>query len=324
MAAPETTIGGLEIGVLISSVLYGVVTVQACLYSGNKFKDTFLLRGMVALLWLLETTNTAFIWYILHTMTVTLFGKSDVIMSLWPFTIVVLNSAIIGSIVQIFYANRVRILSRDNLTVPIIVWSICLLRCAFSIVVAVRSSQGVGLQNFPERYAWLLAGTFALDVFIDLLNTSMICYHLLRQKSHLKSTQKILDKLLLYTVESGLITSLCAIAILICSLVMPNNLVYLGLYVIFPRLYTTSMLSSLNTRKNLREMNVNSEQVWSTGVFAIATSDVESNAIDPHQATLKSLPARISTPSDCLNYDDRPSLALAPQTHNRTGKYSIG
>ncbi|KAF8582032.1 hypothetical protein K439DRAFT_1635714, partial [Ramaria rubella] len=62
----------------------------------------------------------------------------------------------------------------------------------------------------------------------------------------------------------------------------------------------------LNTRKTLQEMNVNSEQVWSTGVFAVATSDVENNAIYPHQVTLKSLPALISTPSWCLNYDDTP------------------
>ncbi|EEB90645.1 hypothetical protein MPER_11123 [Moniliophthora perniciosa FA553] len=81
---------------------------------------------------------------------------------------------------------------------------------------------------------------------------------------------KTVDTLTLYTLENGLLTCLAATASLITWLVMPNNLIFLGIHfiiekceqrcsgqwvkLIYPEVYANSLLASLNTRKELRQM----------------------------------------------------------------------
>jgi hypothetical protein len=48
MTILDLSVGALEIGVLLSTVLYGVATVQAWLYTERNFKDPIWLRIMVS------------------------------------------------------------------------------------------------------------------------------------------------------------------------------------------------------------------------------------------------------------------------------------
>ncbi|THG98666.1 hypothetical protein EW026_g3548 [Hermanssonia centrifuga] len=49
--------------------------------------------------------------------------------------------------------------------------------------------------------------------------------------------------------------SIATIASLVCWLVMPHNLVYLGLHFMISKLYANSLLASLNARKTLRQVH---------------------------------------------------------------------
>jgi uncharacterized protein (DUF983 family) len=48
MSALDLSIGAVEIGVLFSTLLYGIVTVQVYLYTEGNFKDPLWLRIMVS------------------------------------------------------------------------------------------------------------------------------------------------------------------------------------------------------------------------------------------------------------------------------------
>ena len=47
MSAIELTVGSVEIGTLISSVLFGITSVQVYLYYKNAFRDNLFIRVMV-------------------------------------------------------------------------------------------------------------------------------------------------------------------------------------------------------------------------------------------------------------------------------------
>ena len=47
MTVKDANIGALELGILFSTLLYGVITLQVLTYALSDFKDSFQIRGMV-------------------------------------------------------------------------------------------------------------------------------------------------------------------------------------------------------------------------------------------------------------------------------------
>ncbi|KAJ4489266.1 hypothetical protein C8R41DRAFT_835500 [Lentinula lateritia] len=61
-------------------------------------------------------------------------------------------------------------------------------------------------------------------------------------------TQEIVDGIVVFTINDGVMTCAVAIAAVICCLAMPNNFVFLGLFVINSKFYSNSVLATLNLR----------------------------------------------------------------------------
>lgn len=51
MPALDSTLGAVELGIVLSSILYGVTTMQAYIYTQTGKKDRFSLRLLVAWVW---------------------------------------------------------------------------------------------------------------------------------------------------------------------------------------------------------------------------------------------------------------------------------
>jgi len=67
------------------------------------------------------------------------------------------------------------------------------------------------------------------------------------------STDGIINTLILYSINNGLLTSVIAIAGFISFLAMPTNLVNFALNFVLGKVYSNSMLSTLNTRELLKK-----------------------------------------------------------------------
>ncbi|KAM5539661.1 hypothetical protein V8D89_006770 [Ganoderma adspersum] len=74
----------------------------------------------------------------------------------------------------------------------------------------------------------------------------------LTQATGIKSTDTLMDRLILYTVTNGLITSTCMLILFIFVLVQPTSMVYVAMSFVSTKLYTNTLLAALNTRKSLR------------------------------------------------------------------------
>jgi len=53
---------------------------------------------------------------------------------------------------------------------------------------------------------------------------------------------------MIWTVETGLVTSIGAVAMLICFLIMPENFVWLAIFTFLAKLFSNSLLAALNAR----------------------------------------------------------------------------
>jgi hypothetical protein len=170
----------------------------------------------------------------------------------------ILATAIQTALAHCFFAYKIYRSSRKNwyLTGPILL-------LAFVRLIAQTTSTGEMLADkqysvFNHFYpGWIFTLGLVLSSVVDILITASLCYLLRKIKLEMGSTStmiQVIDALTLYTLENGFLTCVMATATLICWLSMKTNLAFLGLHFIIAKLYANSVLASLNTRKELRDM----------------------------------------------------------------------
>jgi len=57
---------------------------------------------------------------------------------------------------------------------------------------------------------------------------------------------------MLYTINTGLLTEICTISLLVLYAVIKHNFVFIGLYFIVGKMYLNALLANLNARSKLR------------------------------------------------------------------------
>ncbi|OCH92501.1 hypothetical protein OBBRIDRAFT_436750 [Obba rivulosa] len=249
----DNTLGAIELGTLVSAMLYGMATTQTFSYFDNGKTDSRWLRSFVATVWLLETIHTAFSWIYVYTLTVKDYGNPGALSRVqWSFAACVVMHDVLSSAVQSFYAYRIYILSRQ-LAFAVIQWVGSMLRVALIFALLGYAVNAPTLDALVTRHKRLAIATVASSASVDILNTAMLCFHLIKhRRTGTRQTGRTIDKIIIWAVETGLLTSLCATTILVIMLVLPRSGIWEGLMMIYARLYSNSLLVSLNSRGAIR------------------------------------------------------------------------
>jgi len=163
-------------------------------------------------------------------------------------------SGTIGPAVQAFFAKRVA-KCFDRPYLAIVCWTMIFIRLISSMWLTALSLNRLTMALFEAKWKWVLTAGLILEAFVDLLIAASLCYFLLksrRQSVHAR-TIRLLDKLIAMTIPTGLFTSFMAIMMLVCFMTMPKNFVWLALMMCQAKLFSNSMLASLNGRSMLRD-----------------------------------------------------------------------
>ncbi|OBZ65407.1 hypothetical protein A0H81_14544 [Grifola frondosa] len=248
------TIGILEIAVLLSSALWGVITVQVYFYAEHG-KDRAWLRAFVGIIWLIETLHTVVMWIYIYDITVNHMGNMAFLMeTTWTLCASVTFQSLAGSLVQAFFAYRVYLVSRRP-WIPMVSWAGSSLRACLGIAITVLARQSGTLTQYKSKYNWATILTLSTSVFVDVTNTASLCYHLANRKTGFQQSNRVIDSLMRWAIETGLVTSMCAITMLITLLVLPHDTVWLAILLVYAKLYSNSLMVSLNSREHLRQPN---------------------------------------------------------------------
>ncbi|RDB15644.1 O-methylsterigmatocystin oxidoreductase [Hypsizygus marmoreus] len=253
---PHGSLGAIEIGVIISSFLFGIVTVQVFVYFARFPEDRKWLKALVIIVWLLELGDTVSGCHVVYTMTITDFGHAERFLKpIDSLGVAMVFSAFVGPIVQAFFAERLRILS-GKLYLPVICWSLSCVRLVASLLGAAEGFATKSLADYEKTWLWLLISLLSVGACVDVLVAASLCFYLTRRKSEsLKGTTGIINKLILYTIQTGLLTSIAAVAMLISLVAMENNLIWISIFMFMAQLFSNSLLASLNARAVLRSSN---------------------------------------------------------------------
>ena len=108
---------------------------------------------------------------------------------------------------------------------------------------------------------------------------TLVDYSTHQSRSAIKSSDNIIKKLIIFTVNTGAITGSASIAHLVLYLASPNTGVHFAFHFALAKLYTNSLYASLNTRAAFRgkgESNRSVQGMTSRGTVYAGRSIVDS------------------------------------------------
>ncbi|KAJ7445200.1 hypothetical protein B0H11DRAFT_2087789 [Mycena galericulata] len=105
------------------------------------------------------------------------------------------------------------------------------------------------------QWRWLVTTSLSFDLTVDLLITASLCHCLWNLRScDSKRTRTMVDTLILWSLESTILTSATSIMQIILFMTR-TDLVWATFFVIQAKLFSNSMLASLNGRARFRMLD---------------------------------------------------------------------
>ncbi|KAK0485596.1 hypothetical protein EDD18DRAFT_673532 [Armillaria luteobubalina] len=247
---PIARISGPEIvGYLLHWGLFGTLSVQLYLYYLAFPNDKQFIKYLVYGIYIVEFAQTIFLTHDAFAMFGYGFGDLDALTDIhfyWLFGPIM--SAITACAGHTFYAYRIFILSKSRI-VPIFVICICLTSSVAAIITAVYLFEAGKITKINNRKTSIAVGIWrGGSALCDIIIAICMTYYLMRTNTCFRRTQIMVTKLIRLTVESGAVTAIGAILNLILFFAFRDQIYYITLALIMPKLYANSVYMVLNSR----------------------------------------------------------------------------
>ncbi|KAJ7659200.1 hypothetical protein DFH06DRAFT_1195264 [Mycena polygramma] len=244
----ELTFAPLLFGVIFNALLGGVFIVQAHSYFRLYKTDHPWIRYLVYYLMLLETINTVCDVGLIYEPLIKMHNSPKVLLT--SPTLLAADpvvTTLISTPVQLFMAWRIRLVTKSNWLSGIVAF------LAFtSLVGGVGATIGVSLHRefeqfhivAPQLTVWLTSTAFA-DLFITVFLVNFLWVHKTGFKTR---TDGVTDKIISFTVQTGMLTSVAAIADVTIFLCVPDTTLMFIWDFSLSKLYSICLISTLIAR----------------------------------------------------------------------------
>ncbi|KAJ6549910.1 hypothetical protein B0H19DRAFT_1264797 [Mycena capillaripes] len=139
------------------------------------------------------------------------------------------------------------------ITGPIII--LCLTRTAMGLFGAAEMLMTKTWHNIEENFEVPVVSSWAVSAATDVVISAARYYYLRELKQGYMSQPEMMDAVVIFTMNDGLLTCAAVIATIICFLSMHHNFVWVGIYFNLAKLFSNSVLATLNFRNLYRHRN---------------------------------------------------------------------
>ncbi|KIK02622.1 hypothetical protein K443DRAFT_677467 [Laccaria amethystina LaAM-08-1] len=250
----DNTFGAAFIGVVVSGWLFGVSCIQAWYYFTHQ-SDRWPLKALVSGVMLTDAIHQGLITHTVYTYTITNWGNeaflNEIVRTL---AVQVIFSGFTTFIVQCFLAWRIWRLSGGKVWLIVIIVLLILGEFGVNLAYTIISLR---FETFAQvTHLKALSITInALAAAGDTVIAASLCTMLHRSRTGFHRSNTIITKLIVFSINTGLLTSFCALASLVSILAWPTAFIYIAFFFCLGRLYTNSLLATLNARKSIRELS---------------------------------------------------------------------
>ncbi|KAI9060743.1 hypothetical protein FKP32DRAFT_1760050 [Trametes sanguinea] len=255
LASPSlgSTSGAVLLGTIFGSMLYGLVIYQTYKYYRLYPKDRIELKSLVCIIAVMETIHTA-LWILVcyEYFVVNFFNPLNLLRTHWYIQLTVPFSGFTPIVAQIFYACRLYYIGTEikyRLLVAITV-VIMLSDFGWDIAGTILVFRAKTLAEFSHS-SWIVSVSSGHLVVGDTIVAATLIWVLRQNRTGFRRTDSVLDLLIMYTVNSGLLITISALFTFAFALRDPNNLIYAGISIVGVKLYSNSALAMLNSRRHL-------------------------------------------------------------------------
>ncbi|KAG7443913.1 uncharacterized protein BT62DRAFT_304616 [Guyanagaster necrorhizus] len=308
----DKTIGAAFIGVVVAAILHGVSCVQAWYYFTHQH-DQWPLKSIVTAVIVLDTVHQVLIFHTVYSYLVGHYGdETELQKTVWSLLAEVLLNGFTAFLVQSFLALRVWRLSSENFVVTAIV--ALLVIAEFGCIIAFGTLALIHVHTFVElaRLKYLSISVNALAAAGDVFIAGTLCLLLHRSRTGFQNSDTMINKLILFAVNTGLLTSLCAVASLISILTAPNTFIYITFFFCMGRLYSNSLLATLNARKRIRTA---AEGINTCGEIGFSLNDISKvSTFSSHRGS--SISIKIDTTKEFSSDVGHNVVLAGPPTEN--------
>lgn len=256
-------VGPILLGGMINTFLCGALVMQCNFYFSSFPEDRRWLRALVLYLLAMNLANTGFDMALVWHYTIKLFGDYDGIKrSMWLYTIEPVMTVMISTVTQIFYAWRIARLTGRTWVGAIIV------AAAFAQLGAgIGGSIGFTVVkdfNLFPRFKTTVIVWLGLSAVTDVTITTLLVWYLRTHRTGFPTTDSVIARLVRLTIQSGLITTVCAVADLVTFLCLDDNL-HIFFQLLLCKMYSTTLMATLNARTDSKSRQQTAEVQENSG-----------------------------------------------------------
>ncbi|KAJ6462788.1 hypothetical protein C8R47DRAFT_95733 [Mycena vitilis] len=247
MAALDPILGALLLATWLSSILSGIVIVEAYKYFSTFPDDSWHRKGLVILLLTLCVGALFGEYGTTYLPAVTYWGDvQGLIRVWWTSPLAQFCNAIAGIIVDFYLIYRFYSLSK-NLLITLILSAMTLLALAGFLIIIVLLPH----RSIVDRPTLTIGAiiSFAATALVDVLIAAGLIWKLRGMKSNFAQTNTFLKRVMVGAVRTGSITAICSILVLVAFLNNKDTDVSTFFTYQFAPLYTLTLLFNFNLRR---------------------------------------------------------------------------
>ncbi|KAJ3722820.1 hypothetical protein DFJ43DRAFT_1158285 [Lentinula guzmanii] len=254
-----STFGAVMVGSFLSSILWGISTFQVYLYFVTYYdSDSWKMKALIAFLWACDTANEVLIikanfrvpilnWGTFPALTTSNFESQSELMDH------TVTEALVIILVQGWFIRRIYLFNKGRWYMALLM---LVLSCWLMIGTIVYLIFGYGrfISTLSTQKEVALNMTLrAAAVVVDIAIAVNMIYLLRAQNSVLfKSSRRMVNRILLLSVNSSFVTAVFATTTLILLASQPQNLYYCIPELSLCTVYFSSLLANLNARNYIR------------------------------------------------------------------------
>ncbi|KAI1784895.1 hypothetical protein LXA43DRAFT_1100917 [Ganoderma leucocontextum] len=248
----DNTLGAILVGTLVSFGIFGLNLHQAWQYHNSySYSDTWAIKAVVFGLTLADTVHSVQCAHMCYYYLVQNYLHPLALLSgVWSLNLLPITSAVIITLAQSFYARRVYLTNKRHRYLVVLIVVLMLAELGFTILAGVETYIAVTFEKWLH-YGWTETVALGIAMAVDLILTSTAVATLWGNRTGFKGTDNILTILIVWTVNTCLLTSALTVMTLLSSVLWPKNFIYIAVNLVATKTYASAVLAVLNSRESL-------------------------------------------------------------------------
>ncbi|KAJ6510673.1 hypothetical protein C8R45DRAFT_1088824 [Mycena sanguinolenta] len=249
------TLGALVGGCLAAIGLSAIVGFQTFLYFQIFPMDTLLYKCLVAWIWMTDTGHTFAVCTIVWEYAVTNFNNPKKLLEIVPaYPVHVILTVVATLNANAFYTWRIHKMSKSNWWITGSLSMLCLARTILGLFVATQIllAETKTWTNIHAHFKVTEVAGWSVSGITDVAIALARYYYLRDLKQGYITTQEMVDAVVVFTINDGLLTCATVITLIACFLGMRQNYVWIGIFFLLGKLFSHSVLATLNLRNWFR------------------------------------------------------------------------